>query len=84
MTTSTERPPTAVEQPAAAGPPAAAEQSQRPADDAATPLTPEKRGIEERGWLLFAIVVTFIVLAFAGMIVLTALGGGTTYVPWNG
>jgi hypothetical protein len=41
---------------------------------------PERRGLEERGWLLFAVVVAFLVLAFAGMIVLTALGGGTTYV----
>ncbi|MGY1725545.1 hypothetical protein ACI79J_01110 [Geodermatophilus sp. SYSU D01062] len=84
MTVPVERPPAAVEQPAVAGPPAAAEQAQRPSDDPATPLTPEKRGIEERGWLLFAIVITFIVLAFAGMLVLTALGGGTDYAPWGG
>ncbi|MGY1730120.1 hypothetical protein ACI798_01270 [Geodermatophilus sp. SYSU D01045] len=83
MTASTDRPP-AAEQPAVAGAPAPAEEVQRPSDAPATPLTPEKRGIEERGWLLFAIVVTFIALAFAGMIVLTALGGGTDYAPWGG
>jgi hypothetical protein len=33
--------------------------------------------------MLFAVVVAFIVLAFAGMLVLTALGGGSTYVPWG-
>ena len=49
---------------------------------ALTPPTPgsEKRGIEERGWLLFAVVIAFILLAFAGMVLLTALGGGTDYV----
>jgi hypothetical protein len=50
---------------------------------ALTPDAPEarKRGLEERGWLLFAVVVAFIVLAFAGMVVLTALGGGFYYEP---
>ena len=43
----------------------------------------EKLGIEERSWLLFAAVVAFIVLAFAGMVLLTALGGGSDYVPWG-
>jgi hypothetical protein len=43
----------------------------------------QKLGIEERSWLLFAVVVAFIVLAFAGMVVLTALGGGSDYVPWG-
>jgi hypothetical protein len=43
----------------------------------------QKRGIEDRSWLLFACVLGFILLAFAGMVVLTALGGGTTYVPWG-
>jgi hypothetical protein len=47
-------------------------------DDYAT-----KRGIEDRTWLLFAVVAAFIALAFIGMFVLTALGGGTDYVPWN-
>ena len=44
------------------------------------PPEPERRGLEERGWLLFAVVIAFILLAFAGMVVLTALGGGTDYV----
>lgn len=44
------------------------------------PPEPERPGLEERGWLLFALVVAFIVLAFAGMVLLTALGGGTDYV----
>jgi len=43
-----------------------------------------KRGIEDRRLLLAGVVIAFIVLAFVGMIVLTALGGGTDYVPWNG
>ncbi len=43
----------------------------------------QKLGIEERSWLLFAAVVAFIVLAFAGMVLLTALGGGSGYVPWG-
>ncbi|MGY1607241.1 MULTISPECIES: hypothetical protein [unclassified Geodermatophilus] len=64
-------------------PPAADEETQRPSDEPATPLTPEKRGIEERSWVLFAVVVAFILLAFTGMIVLTALGGGTDYAPWS-
>jgi hypothetical protein len=42
-----------------------------------------RRGIEDRTWLLAGVVIAFIVLAFVGMIVLTALGGGTDYVPWG-
>ncbi|SDC56541.1 hypothetical protein SAMN05660690_1928 [Geodermatophilus telluris] len=65
--------------------PSAPAEEPRPATEASgTPAPPtEKRGIEERGPLLFAAVVAFIVLAFVGMIVLTALGGGTDYVPWG-
>ncbi len=76
MTVPVDRPPTDVEEP--------------PAADKApgTPDTPlaritEKLGIEDRSWVLFAVVVAFIVLAFAGMIVLTALAGGTDYAPWS-
>lgn len=47
-------------------------------DDYAT-----RRGIEDRRWLLAIVVIGFIVLAFVGMFVLTALGGGTDYVPWS-
>jgi len=43
-----------------------------------------KPGIEDRRLLLAAVVIAFIVLAFVGMFVLTALGGGSDYVPWNG
>ncbi len=74
MTLPVERPPAAVEEP----PPAAEAPETPPAR-----TTAEKLGIEERGWLLFAVVVAFIVLAFVGMIVLTALGGGSDYVPWG-
>ncbi len=74
MTLPVERPPAAVEEPLPAA---------ETADPPATPTTAEKLGIEERGWLLFAVVVAFIVLAFVGMIVLTALGGGSDYVPWG-
>jgi hypothetical protein len=42
-----------------------------------------KSGIEDRSWLLFAVVLGFIVLAFAGMFLLTALGGGSDYLPWS-
>ena len=42
-----------------------------------------KAGIEDRSWLLFAVVLGFIVLAFAGMFLLTALGGGSDYLPWS-
>jgi hypothetical protein len=38
---------------------------------------PGRPGLEERGWLLVAVVVAFLVLAFGGMLVLTALAGGT-------
>ncbi len=50
-----------------------------PDSAAATPpkSEPGQRGLEERGWLLVAIVVAFLVLAFGGMLVLTALAGGT-------
>ncbi len=64
-------------------PPAAAEESPPAAEVPETPARPtiaEKLGIEERGWLLFACVIAFIVLAFVGMFVLTALGGGSTYL----
>jgi hypothetical protein len=47
-------------------------------DDYAT-----RPGIEDRTWLLAGAVIAFIVLAFVGMIVLTALGGGSDYVPWG-
>jgi hypothetical protein len=40
-------------------------------------------GIEDRTLLLAGVVIAFIVLAFVGMFVLTALGGGTDYVPWG-
>ncbi|SFP86030.1 hypothetical protein SAMN05660464_4492 [Geodermatophilus dictyosporus] len=65
-------------------PPAPAEGPRPSADAAGTPAPPaEKRGIEDRSWLLFGVVVAFILLAFVGMFVLTALGGGTDYVPWG-
>lgn len=69
-------------------PPRAAEDSAPAVEvpDSPAALTPDaaeppKRGLEERGWLLFAVVVAFIVLAFTGMVVLTALGGGFSYEP---
>jgi uncharacterized membrane protein len=74
MTLPVERPPAAVEDP----PPAA-----EAPDPPAAPTTAERLGIEERTWLLAAVVVAFIVLAFAGMFLLTALGGGSGYVPWG-
>ncbi|WP_336029173.1 hypothetical protein [Geodermatophilus sp. FMUSA9-8] len=54
--------------------------TEQPAGQEPPPRPAEKRGIEDRSWLLFAAVVLFIALAFIGMVVLTALGGGTTYV----
>ena len=74
MTLPAGRPPVAVEEPA----PDTEAHETRPA-----PPPAGKRGIEDRSWVLFAVVVAFIVLAFAGMLVLTALGGGSTYVPWG-
>ncbi len=74
MTLPAGRPPAAVEEPA----PTAGTHEAPP-----TPTPAGKRGIEDRSWMLFAVVVAFIVLAFVGMIVLTALGGGSTYVPWG-
>ena len=56
-------------------PPASADQPRE-----TPPPAGERRGIEERGWILFVVVLAFLALAFAGMVVLTALGGGTTYV----
>jgi hypothetical protein len=80
MTVPVDRPPSAAEEP-----PQAAE-AQDPPAERTTPPAPsirEKLGIEERSWVLFAVVVAFILLAFTGMIVLTALGGGSGYVPWG-
>jgi hypothetical protein len=74
MTLPAGRPPAAVEEPAPT-----TEVPETPP----RPTTAQKLGIEDRSWVLFAVVVAFIVLAFAGMIVLTALGGGSTYVPWG-
>ncbi|MEX5718538.1 hypothetical protein [Geodermatophilus maliterrae] len=75
MSVPVDRPPRAAED---SGP--AVEVPDSPAALVPTETKPAKRGLEERGWLLFAVVVAFILLAFTGMIVLTALGGGTTYV----
>ena len=71
MTVPVERPPAAAEE----SPPATEVPETR-----ARPTIAEKLGIEERGWLLAAVVIGFIVLAFIGMFVLTALGGGSTYL----
>ena len=60
-----------------------AEEPEPAADHTAEDDYSTKRGIEDRRWLLAAVVIGFIVLAFIGMFVLTALGGGTDYVPWN-
>jgi hypothetical protein len=76
MTVPVDRPPTDVDEPAPA-------EKGRDKPDTTVGRITEKLGIEERSWLLFAVVVAFIVLAFAGMIVLTALAGGTDYVPWS-
>ncbi|NEM06427.1 hypothetical protein [Geodermatophilus normandii] len=59
------------------------EEPQPPADHTAEDDYATRRGIEDRSWLLAAVVIAFIVLAFVGMIALTALGGGTDYVPWG-
>ncbi len=76
MTVPVDRPPTDVDEPAPA------EKAPDKPDTTVGRIT-EKLGIEERSWLLFAVVVAFIILAFAGMIVLTTLAGGTDYVPWS-
>jgi hypothetical protein len=60
-----------------------AEEPQPAADHTAEDDYATRRGIEDRSWLLAAAVIAFIVLAFVGMFVLTALGGGTDYVPWG-
>jgi hypothetical protein len=64
-------------------PPAAAEETPPAAETPPARTPDDKRGIEDRGWLLLAVVVAFIVLAYTGMIVLTELGGGSGYVPWE-
>ena len=65
-------------------PPAPAEGPRSSADTSDRSAPPaEKRGIEDRSLVLFSLVVAFILLAFVGMFVLTALGGGTDYVPWG-
>ncbi|SNS55109.1 hypothetical protein SAMN04488107_2977 [Geodermatophilus saharensis] len=74
MTVPVDRPPAAAEEP----PPAT-----RVEDAPHAPEDSEKPGIEDRRWLLFAVVVAFIVIAFTGMLVLTALGGGSNYIPWG-
>ncbi|HJX44656.1 MAG TPA: hypothetical protein VJ352_13360 [Geodermatophilus sp.] len=79
MTVPVDRPPTDVDEP----PPAGKAPAERDKPDTTVARITEKLGIEDRSWLLFAVVVAFIVLAFAGMIVLTALAGGTDYVPWS-
>ncbi len=63
-------------------PPAAVEENRPTAEPPDRPTTAEKLGIEDHLVLLAAVVAAFIVLAFTAMIVLTALGGGTDYVPW--
>lgn len=50
---------------------------------AARPTTTEKLGIEDHTVLLIAVVAACVLLAFGAMIVLTALGGGSDYVPWS-
>lgn len=79
MTVPVDRPPTDVDEPPPAG--KAPDSPDKP--DTTVGRITEKLGIEDRSWVLFAVVVAFIVLAFAGMIVLTALAGGTDYVPWS-
>ncbi len=74
MTVPVDRPPAAVEQ----NPPAA-----EPPDPPDRKTTAEKLGIEDHVVLLGAIVAAAVLLAFTAMIVLTALGGGTDYVPFN-
>jgi hypothetical protein len=64
-------------------PPATTDEAPPAAEPAPEKPLSQKLGIEERGWLLFAAVVAFIVLAFVGMVVLTQLGGGSGYVPWG-
>lgn len=69
-------------------PPAAVEDTRDHAhahavDPPARPTTTEKLGIEDHTVLLVAVVAACVLLAFAAMIVLTALGGGSDYVPWS-
>lgn len=63
-------------------PPAAVEQDRPAVEPPDRKTTAEKLGIEDHLVLLGAVVTAAILLAFAAMIVLTALGGGTDYVPW--
>ncbi len=76
MTVPVQRPP------AVDDPPPATEQPAAEHLDTEQPAA-GKAGIEDRSWLLFAVVLGFIVLAFAGMFLLTALGGGSDYLPWS-
>lgn len=85
MTLPVDRPPAATPAPTGAG----READDQPAPEQRAAEEPagrrsvrEKLGIEERGWLLFAVVVAFIILAFTGMVVLTELAGGSGYIPW--
>ena len=73
MTVPVDRPPTAGEQ----NRPAA-----EPPDPPDPRTTAEKLGIEDHLVLLLVIVAAAVLLSFTAMIVLTALGGGTDYVPW--
>ena len=67
--------------------PPAADEETRPAaasvDPPAKPATSDKSGLEDHAMLLAALVAACVLLAFAAMIVLTELGGGSGYVPWN-
>lgn len=65
-------------------PPAVAGQHRPPAERRDRQKPPEKPGIEDHMLLLLALAAVVVVLGFTAMIVLTALGGGTDYVPWNG
>ena len=67
-------------------PPAADEQNRPVAEHPDPPdrkTTAEKLGIEDHMVLLLAVVAACVLLAFTAMILLTALGGGTDYVPWG-
>lgn len=64
-------------------PPGAAEENRPAAQAPDPPATADQSGIEDHTVLLVVLVAAFIVLAFAAMIVLTALGGGSDYVPWG-
>lgn len=74
MTVSVDRPPVAVEE----NSPAA-----ESLDPPARTTTADKPGIEDHTVLLLASVAAFTLLVFTAMIVLTALGGGSGYVPWG-